>query len=373
MVREMFLYPWDLMDEGVQRVSDKLCAYGVEHVSLAALYHQARLLLPHNPRRKLLMHSGGSCYFPFNAGAYGVLGPKASPLLADGAFWGGMLEAFAKQGVSVSAWMVLMHNSTLASAYPEHALMNVYGDRSPSNLCPSSPEAQRYVCRLAKDLYCCGVEQMDAESLDFAGFLHGDHHEMQAYQDTATLNRLLGLCFCPHCMAQAHGLGIDAEALRSQLRKAADAFLAFEKPCPVDQVLLSAYDDMRALVIAGLYKRIRDESGLRVRPILWLAGGANPLDSGVDVRKMDVPEAIVCYPDAPEKTEACMSRAHSFVPEGVCLTGGVRLMAPQTIEPGQGPAFERAYAKQGVNRIVFYNYGMAPQAMLNALLQSGTV
>ena len=68
-----------------------------------------------------------------------------------------------------------------------------------------------------------------------------------------------------------------------------------------------------------------------------------------------------------------MSRAHSFVPEGVCLTGGVRLMAPQTIEPGQGPAFERAYAKQGVNRIVFYNYGMAPQAMLNALLQSGTV
>ena len=48
MVREMFLYPWDLMD--------KLCAYGVEHVSLAALYHQARLLLPHNPRRKLLMH-----------------------------------------------------------------------------------------------------------------------------------------------------------------------------------------------------------------------------------------------------------------------------------------------------------------------------
>ena len=35
MKREMFLYPWDVLDEGAQPLAERLAALGVETVALA--------------------------------------------------------------------------------------------------------------------------------------------------------------------------------------------------------------------------------------------------------------------------------------------------------------------------------------------------
>ena len=367
--REIFLYPWDVLDEGVESIVQRLQALRIRHASIAALYHQARMLLPHNPVRKLAVHAGGTCYIPFDRERYGALAPR-SPLTD----YDGLLETLAQRlraaGIGMSAWMVLMHNSWLASAHPQLAITGVFGDRSPSNLCPSHPEVQDYVCALCADLKRAGVDQMDAESLDFAGFLHGDHHEMQAYADIAQLDRWLGLCFCQACQMRARAKGIDVERLMAQVRRAAEDVLQMRPVRLPEAELLAAYDDMRCGVIAELFQRMKQESGLRIRPILWLAGGADPLRSGVDVARMHPDEVIACYPDAPERTDDFVVRTRAMTPEATRITGGIRLMNPQTVSARQGPEYERRYDACGVDEVIFYNYGMAPDPMLAALEDS---
>ena len=66
MRKSLFAYPWELLDRGLCAAAEEIRALGVGKISLALIYHQARLLLPNNPRRKLYAHPGGSCYFPFS-------------------------------------------------------------------------------------------------------------------------------------------------------------------------------------------------------------------------------------------------------------------------------------------------------------------
>ncbi|MCI0476794.1 MAG: hypothetical protein L0Y55_11145, partial [Anaerolineales bacterium] len=50
----IWVYPWDLFDNGLERALDEIAGAGLDSISVAATYHAARLLLPHNPRRKVL-------------------------------------------------------------------------------------------------------------------------------------------------------------------------------------------------------------------------------------------------------------------------------------------------------------------------------
>ena len=75
MTREMFVYPWDAYDEGLEVFISHLHEMKISRVSLASIYHHARILLPHNPVRKLLLHKGGSLYVPFDPESYGSMKP----------------------------------------------------------------------------------------------------------------------------------------------------------------------------------------------------------------------------------------------------------------------------------------------------------
>ena len=366
MIREMFLYPWDVWDEAEGKTADELLEMNISHVSVAALYHQARMLFPHRSSGKLKMHQGGSLYVPFDGSRYSELAPRPGQgIPSDG--WRKMVSSLKDRGITVSAWSVLLHNSFLAARYPRYAIENVYGDRLPSNLCPSNAAVRDYLERVIKDIAASGVDSIDAESLDYAGFLHGDHHEMQAYADTALLNRLLGLCFCPACRAAARTKGIDAEELRRQIRSAADAFLNL-KPIPsIDQALLQAYDQMRCDVITGLYKDLQETGNIPLRPVLWAAGGAVPAESGVQVRGIGVREIIACYPDSPRNVSAFTERIRSEAGVDKAIAGGIRLMAPQCTAAEQVREYEAAYCEAGIEKVIYYQYGMAPQPFLDEL------
>lgn len=81
MKKEMFLYPWDVMDEGAQALAQRLAALGIESVSLAVVYHSGKLLLPHSPKRRVLLHQDSRSYFPFDANRYGRLKPVLGEIL----------------------------------------------------------------------------------------------------------------------------------------------------------------------------------------------------------------------------------------------------------------------------------------------------
>ncbi|MEA5014329.1 MAG: hypothetical protein VB099_07190 [Candidatus Limiplasma sp.] len=372
MRKRIFLYPWDVAEEGAQKLAQELRSWGVTDVSLALAYHQARMLLPHHPRRRTYLHPSGRVYFPFQADRYGSLRPQYGPLIqAEGeGFLSMVQESFGAEGIRVSGWVVLLHNSRLASSHPGHAIQTAFGDCSPSNLCPSSPETRCYARQALRDIAAAGIREVHLESLDYGGFLHGDHHEMQAYGDTAELDRLMGLCFCPHCLGEAQRRGMDGEALRSQVMRAAQAFLDFSPQPPVDQGLWEEYQALRAERITGLYRDIRgDCPDMRLLPILWMAQGADPRAVGVDVRRLEglVDGAVAAYPQGPQDVAPFVERVKAQAPGELPVTYGVRLMAPQTLQREDVYATMRAYRQAGVRDMIFYQYGMAPRPFLEAM------
>lgn len=376
--KQMFLYPWDVLDEGAVPLAQRLAALGVTSVSLAVVYHSGKLLLPHNPRRRVLLHPDSRSYFPFDKKRYGRLQPITGELLGDdtASFWRETLDALRAKGIRVCAWVVVFHAHRLALQYTDCAEKNAWGEPSPHSLCPSNAEVFDYGLALLEDIARAGAEELHLESVDYAGFLHGAHHEMQAYADTAELERLLGLCFCPACMERARQAGVDALMLQEQLKQRANHFFSLEPLSPIDTTLWSAYARLRAARIAEFYAALREKlrsGGLftKLKPILWMTDGANPHDVGVDPALLtpSVDGVLAVYPNSPEDVKTFLERVRTMLPQGVDLTGGVRLLAPHTVRPQQVSAYRKAYAAQGVNDVIFYNYGMAPRPFLEALAQ----
>ena len=64
MYASVYAYPWDVQDETpaafCQAIRENL---GADTVSIAASYHAAKLILPHNPRRKVYYPDDGALYF----------------------------------------------------------------------------------------------------------------------------------------------------------------------------------------------------------------------------------------------------------------------------------------------------------------------
>jgi hypothetical protein len=56
------IYPWDVVDAGAETVVE-LADSGFSTLSVPATYYAGRLLLPHNPRRKVLFLEDGVAYF----------------------------------------------------------------------------------------------------------------------------------------------------------------------------------------------------------------------------------------------------------------------------------------------------------------------
>ncbi len=373
MKKELFIYPWDVMDEGADVLASRLEAWGVESVSLALLYHSGRLLLPHDPTRRVLQHGSSRSYFPFDSKRYGRLHPRKAELLQGDAaeFVGRIVKVFSGYHIRVCAWVVLFHGRRLAADAPELAIENIWGEPSAYSICPSQEEVFDYGLNVLEEVAASGVEEMHLESVDYAGFLHGAHHEMQAYADADTLNSLAGLCFCPACVRNAEREGIDAKKLQSQLKKRAQAFLDLKTMPQVDQELLKQYYSMRCGRISEFYRKLRGRIGekVKVKPILWMTDGADPRSSGVDPSQLiSQTDGMLClYPRNPEDVPNFVRRIRGMLPEQVPVTAGIRLMAPNTLHPHQVEEYLEQYRKQGIEDVIFYNYGMAPEPFLEAM------
>lgn len=372
----IFIYPWDLIDNGLDRTAAQLQDMGISFISIAAVYHQAKMLLPHNRRRRVFMHPSSRSYFPFHRAAYARLAPMRGELLDsyDGRFWDEMLDCFSRRDIQVCAWVVVFHSSRLAGSHSDCAIHNYMGEPSSSSLCPSHPEVFEYGLQLLEDISATGVDEIHLESVDYAGFLHGDHHEMQAFSDTAAVNRLLGFCFCPNCLDRAEHRGIPSHAFQKQVRRQAELFFRSGITSGEDIDLQDRYEEMRCQRIAEFYQELKNrlsQQGLRtkIKPILWLSGGSDPMQYGVNTRLYaeSVDGVIAAYPDNPAEIPGFLVRTFRLLPDGFPVTGGVRLMAPQTVCPGQVREYINAYAEQGISQLIFYNYGMAPAPFLGEI------
>lgn len=204
----------DFLDEGVAAVASGLADRGFSAASVAAVYHAARDLVPHSPRRAVAQRAEGAHYFPPDEALYrGGLRPIAArrPALPD------VVAELGAAGLTWQAWTVYLHNGRLATARPELAVTNAFGDSYETDLCPSSDEVVDYAVALTTDAARLNPALILAESLHHAGFSHGAHHERAFVPVSPTADFLLSLCFCAGCRARAADR-VDVEALAARVR-----------------------------------------------------------------------------------------------------------------------------------------------------------
>ncbi|GIP31734.1 hypothetical protein [Paenibacillus sp. J2TS4] len=384
--RTIFIYAWDLLDEGIEAALSKLKKMGVNGIAVTAAYHSGKFLLPHNPNRKIYYHTHSSVYYNVNTAKYGQLLPRTGDAFEQYRIAsqrtgtpGDLLTSICHHAkalqMQVYAWVVGFHNSYLGEAFPEFTVRNAFGESYRHALCPAHKETQQYVTAILSDLAeGYDLDGFVLESFDFPGMLHGDHHELVGSSRKDELERLLGLCFCDQCMANAQSAGIDAAQFRREIAQAAETVANSRKP--VTAMSLPSYKQfiqMREETVAGVFAQCRsvmEGSGkpLQLLSTLWMAYGSDPGLYGMNPHRLDryVDQWIACYPSSAHDTIPFVDRALQSVPRHK-LAAGVRLIEPEIVTPEQLDGYLNAYSKAGIDDLFFYNYGLASGEIVERL------
>ncbi|MDP2948268.1 MAG: hypothetical protein Q8P22_01865, partial [Chloroflexota bacterium] len=217
MFSSVWMYAWDLQDEGLENVLGFMRDAGVDAINMASAYHAGYFIHSHNPSHKMYFPEDGVVYFqPDGRFFQGTpLKPQVASVSAETDWFAAAGEQLDRYGLKLVAWTVCTHNTRLGMAHPAHVVRNAFGDPYYHALCPSNPDVRRYIRGLCRNLaarYPMYAVQM--ESPGFMGMEHGHHHERYGTVLRPLELWLISLCFCHACRrgAREHGLDMDAIA-----------------------------------------------------------------------------------------------------------------------------------------------------------------
>jgi hypothetical protein len=131
MNRATYLYPWDV--DGDPAAASRIAGLGVPEVALAAVYHDVRAITPFHPEHRIVTRPAGT-YF---------ISKRRAPSPYAGSFERAA-GALKDAGLSVTAWVVVTHNETLAAAHPDTMVRNAFGDSYPWARCCANPDVRDY-------------------------------------------------------------------------------------------------------------------------------------------------------------------------------------------------------------------------------------
>jgi hypothetical protein len=390
METSMFAFATDLHDEGLHAVLDNVQhRAGVNGLTMAVAYHDARDLFPHNPVRKVRYLEGGAVFFPPDRALYEDLRlqPHVSELARAGDPLGDLCAAAGDRGLQANAWAVFLHNDRLGFARPECATRNAFGDPYLTDLCPSNPDVRAYACALVSDIARYEVSTIFAESLHFHGLGHGYHHE-RYFEELGTVGTyLLGLCFCAHCLEAANHAGVDAESVhhtvRDELRRRLSAEpdeerlgeLTRDALDPFGGEQLLGYLEARTQSVTSLADEVSVAAGEKSVVFLDLSGAekgfatgypegeAAPAigwQTGVDVAALSEACGVVeatGYAADPERLSFDLDAYRALIPD-VSRVGLLLRPMPPDCRAVENLAAKVALARGlGLGRVDFYHYG----------------
>jgi hypothetical protein len=254
----IFAFATDVRDEGIGVVLDNVQhRAGLDGITVAAAYHEARDIFPHNPVRKVRFLENGAVFFRPDPARWRDV--RLHPPVSEAADALPELIAAAEcRGMQVHAWTVFLHNGALAEAFPDCAPQNAFGDPYITELCPANPDVRTYARALAADVARIGVETIVAESLHYHPLEHGYAHERYFVPLGPRARYLLGLCFCRHCL-EAASRSVDAEALRVAVRYELELLFAGAEEEPLEvEGDLAGYARAREEVVTTLAAEVAD-------------------------------------------------------------------------------------------------------------------
>jgi hypothetical protein len=236
METSIFAFATDLADEGLETVLDNVQERGgLGGITVAAAYHEGRDVFPHNPKHKVRFLESGAVFFRADRARW--RGVRLQPPVSEVAdVLPRTVDAAARRGLVAHAWTVFLHNGALATAHPDCAPENAFGDRYLTELCPANPDVRAFARTLAADVAGLGVASICSESLHYHPLEHGYAHERYFVPLGPRARYLLGLCFCPHCLDAAGRHGVDGEAVRRFAREELERVFAGGAEDPVDEL-----------------------------------------------------------------------------------------------------------------------------------------
>ena len=377
----MFSYSWDLAENGVAKSVEEFKSLGINTVTLASSYHAGKFLRPKSKVKKVYFPEDGTVYFKSDASKYGEIKPISNSIYGDGQI---LRELTETKGLSVSAWLVLLHNTQLGTKHQDSAVQNAFGDPYVYALCPSAPEARAYAVGLAKDVTeSYEVDGISVESIGFPPYEHGFHHEMSFIKPNKWLSQNLGLCFCKYCVAGAEKAGVDAKALKARVAKNIHDYLEgdFDLQTDMAEALwladvegdldLRKFLDFRSQVVTSLAKEIRQSvrNDIEVAIIPSVArptGGA--WYEGTDLKAIAETTGVIeaCfYEPSTDRIKADLADIKRRTNDTGKIKGILRPAFPDLTSEAAVVDAVAVLWEGGVKDIGFYNYGHIRSQSLN--------
>ena len=391
----VFAFGTDLLHEGwdtvLANVKERAGAGGI---ALAATYHDARDVFPHNPKFHVYRHQGDVAWFLPQRSRYASgLVPRVADAAGGADILAQLCEAAGRRGLAVDAWTIFLHNSVLATEHPDCATRNVYGDPFLTDLCPANPRVRAYCRELAADLARYPVRRLLAESLHYRPLEHGEHHERYLIHLPPEARTLLGLCFCGHCRDAGERAGVRVGALAAAVRAALEPAWRGDIPHgaappllgPDAQAELSTYVAARMATVASLVAEVRDAMAPAGVPLGFIdhAGGMAHVMAGTSAddevtlssRKLGIDVAAVAdacdemwllgYVDTPERLQALLASYARALPTGTSCSVALRPLLPDCHSQENLVAKAAAVRASGAEGVAFYHYAMMPLARLD--------
>ncbi|HID06148.1 MAG TPA: hypothetical protein EYP10_03270 [Armatimonadetes bacterium] len=391
MYASMWVFPWDLADEGIEeallRIRDEA---GIQCISVAASYDAGKLLLPHNPKRKVYFPEEGVIYFqPLPAWYAGLeLQPQVSKICRERNLLREVTDVAQRLGMDVVAWTVCCHNSRLAAQNLNCAIVNCFGDYYITNLCPANEQVRAYVLAMIGDLLTnYPLHAIELESVEYMPFQHSYHHEKIEIELPPLIEFLLGLCFCRACEERARARGIDVVAVRSIVRNEVQRFFDAPGRYPRESVTwervvnrlgreVEGYLLTRTSTITSFLSAICDSVKQRGQTRVHLFGDVHPgnlWQVGIDPNELaqlaDSVIVLAYRSSISELNSALIVNRHILRGRANLIIG----LHPSEKYSGSLDGFKervRLCCARGADGISFFNYGLLARYHLSWIKQA---
>jgi hypothetical protein len=383
--RTFWVYPWDISDRNsCDRLAD-IRQLGANAISIPFSYHSLRALAPHHDGSKVFNTTAAICFRP-REGEFSSPGIK--PFCAEWAAEDGPVSNLhsvaEREGLRIRAWTVVFHNTPLATAHPDSAIRNCFGDVFAHALCPSAPKSREYAFRLVQAISRRPIHAIELEAAGFYGYEHQSHHDKCGIVFDLFHHFLFSCCFCVHCRKSFSSSGVDPDFISARFCERLLRF--FNDAAPRLNEAAKAAAGLRELIggsvatsllrarnrcVFSLLKEIRNivptsieltvTSGLSPFECSALFG-AYPRDTGQIADRLLL---VVFEPD-----EATFRRRFDDALQ--CQADASRWIAGIRIFPPDAGSRERVESRldflksKGFRAIHLYHYGLAPNHLLSA-------
>ncbi len=376
----LWCYPWDLVDEGIDDVLDRLRGEaGVTGISIATHCHGVDQLRPHAGVSPHRFRSRGGAQFQPDADAY--LATRFRPVVAEWLRksdpWTAISEACAKRDLSLRAWHVCMHGSATVDRYPAGAVKDVFGEPNPSWLCPANLDVRELLRAMVADLSGrFPFEAIELEQVGFPGGYPPRAHPMAGFSCGRSGDWLRTLCFCESCRQLAGRDGVDVDAAAAATRRHLERVFVAGEPLDVppeeltaDEPSLSIYVDWRCRQVASLVQHVR--SACRCRLVIHRDGDRYRGGADYSAIASHCDALItVCDDETPGRLEAAVAQAADEVGGVDRVEVGLSACTPPCVDSAGLVAAVKKTAELGVRSVNICQYGLIPEKRLEWIRQA---